>query len=326
MNPTSLPSLANRDRLCVAAFFDGRPGHEKQTRGILGALAELVELRVVEIAVPESPPLKRLSQLVQFVWTDLSQPDPRLAGVDLLLGTGSRTHLAMLLGKKRYRLPAVVCMAPAAPLRSHFDLCFVPEHDGLKESKHVVPTLGAPNCCRNLGQHREDRGLIAIGGRDEKSHRWDSSGMLSMVGVIVEQQKNVHWVLTSSPRTPRVTVEGLAAIAGNHGHVEFRDFCETSPGWIEEQYAISQTAWVSGDSISMLYEALSAGCRVGLLPVQWRVRQGKFQRNEASLLKKNLVLPFAAWRRGERWSGTAAELNEARRCAERILGIWQPKH
>jgi len=148
--------------------------------------------------------------------------------------------------------------------------------------------------------------------------------MIAMVRTIVEQEKGVHWTLTTSPRTPEVTAEGLAELAQRFSHAEFCDFRETARGWIEAQYAVCSIAWVSGDSISMLYEALSAGCRVGWLPVEWRSSQGKFQKNQDLLLSKKLLLPFSLWQKGERWNEVSTQLNEAQRCAERILRIWQP--
>jgi uncharacterized protein len=310
--------------LRVAAFFDGRPGHEKQSRGILQSLGDMVPLEVIEVVVEKVSPLLRINQLMQLLFIFPGIRDKRLVGVDLLLGTGSRTHLPILLAKKKYRVPAVICMSSTALLRPYFDLCFVPEHDGLKASQRVFTTVGAPNCCRNLGQHRQDRGLIAIGGIDAKSHRWDSQAMTSMMRQLVESEKNTQWTLTSSPRTPEETIHELQKLANVYDNVEFRDFRQTPPGWIESQYAACQTAWVSGDSISMIYEALSAGCKVGLLPLEWRDHRGKFKSNEEQLLRKNLVLPFWRWQQGERWQQTNTHLNEAQRCAERIMRIWQP--
>lgn len=311
-------------KLCIAAFFDGRPGHEKQTLGILQALAEMADLQVVEVVLAQLPLASRLRQLAQLLSLLPATPEPGLAGVDCFLGTGSRTHLPLLLAKQQYRRPALVCMSPAPLLRHRFDLCFVPEHDGIQESVNVMHTVGAPNCCRDLGRHREDRGLIAIGGIDAKSHRWDSLAMIAMVRTIVEQENGVNWTLTTSPRTPAVTADSLAKLARQYSHAEFRDFRKTPRGWIEAQYAESAIAWVSGDSISMLYEALSAGCRVGLLPVEWHSSRGKFQKNQELLLDKKLIVPFRRWQEGERWRATTTQLNEAQRCAERILQICQP--
>lgn len=281
-------------------------------------------MEVIQVIVDKASPLLRLKQLLRLFFMFPGDQDQRLGEADLLLGAGSRTHLPILLTKKRFRLPAVICMSPIALIRPYFDLCFVPEHDGLTASERVFTTVGAPNCCRNFNRHREDRGLIAIGGIDAKSHRWDSQAMTAMVRQLVETEENIKWTLTSSPRTPEQTVRELQKLADTHGNLEFRHFRQTPPGWIESQYAACQTAWVSGDSISMIYEALSAGCKVGLFPLEWRDQRGKFKKNEEQLLRKNLVLPFSCWQQGERWLKTNSHLNEAQRCAERILRIWQP--
>lgn len=308
----------------MAVFFDGRPGHEKQSRGILQSLGEMVPVEVMQVVAERVSPLTRLRQLMRLFSVFSRKPDQGLAEADLLLGAGSRTHLPILLAKKQYRQPAVICMSPTALLRPYFDLCLVPEHDGLKASRNVFITVGAPNCCRNLERHRQDRGLIAIGGVDAKSHRWDSLAMTGMVRQLVETEKNILWTITSSPRTPEEMVREMMKLADAHDTVCFKDFRHTPPGWIETQYVTCQTAWVSADSISMIYEALSAGCKVGLLPLAWRDHRGKFKSNEEQLLRKNLVLPFRRWQQGERWLNTTTHLNEAQRCAERILRIWQP--
>ena len=315
-------SWQDRGVLRVALFCDGRPGHEKQSRGILQALAAMVAVEVVTVDVSALSPVQRIIQLLALLsplpWRGEAYP-----AADLLLGAGSRSHLAMLLAKKAHGTPAVVCMSPLALLRKRFDLCLVPVHDGLAEGGNVFCTLGAPNCSIDLRRHRDDCGLIALGGVDRRSHSWSSEEMVAMAGELVGRERQVRWTLTSSPRTPEETARGLARLAECHEHVEFFDYRHTARGWIEERYADSATVWVSADSVSMVYEALSAGCRVGLLPVRWESGAAKFRRNEELLLRRGLVLPFARWQAGDSWKEEDHHFNEAQRCAERILRIWQ---
>ncbi|MDK9707834.1 MAG: mitochondrial fission ELM1 family protein [Desulforhopalus sp.] len=286
----------------------------------------MVEVEVREIVAEPVTPFNMLRQILLLVLPGLGLCHPRLAGADFLLGAGSRTHLPLLLFKKQYGIPAVVCMSPPLFLRNRFDLCFVPEHDGLLERKNIIQTIGAPNCSRNKSLHRDDHGLILLGGIDAKSHRWDSAEIGDMVRQIVRKENQKHWTISSSPRTPVETVKILVNLAADFPNVNFFNYKETGPGWIEEQYDTCSVVWVTSDSISMIYEALTAGCKVGILPMQWLRKDSKFKRNEDLLLKKGLVKSLSSWMQGDAMWQENVELNEAQLCAERILKKWSPKN
>ena len=48
----------------------------------------------------------------------------------------------------------------------------------------------------------------------------------------------------------------------------------------------------------MIYEALTAGCSVGIFPMRWLRENSKFKRNENLLLEKKLVKSFSSWEQG----------------------------
>ncbi|OGR18873.1 MAG: hypothetical protein A2X81_11060 [Desulfobacterales bacterium GWB2_56_26] len=320
-------SEASIKKLRVAVLLDGKPGHEKQTTGILRAMQTMAEVEVLRIQVGRENPLLLLLRTFFLFLPVKGMADPALpaiAGTDLLLGTGSRSHLPLLALKKSYNIPAFTCMNPSWHLRRMFDLCFVPEHDGMAERGNIMLTSGAPNCSINRRQHRTDRGLILLGGIDEKSHRWDSEGICAMVKRIIETESTTSWILSSSPRTPQETVLMLDKLARESHNASFFRYQDTQPGWIEEQYDASSAVWVTADSISMMYEALTAGCKVGILPIEWKRTDSKFKKNEDLLVQKRLVVSFSSWASGNcRWCEDI-NLNEARRCAERILRKWFP--
>jgi hypothetical protein len=322
--PSVIPS--KKREICVVALLDGRPGHEKQTKGLIQALQAQVPIKTREIVVVPVSPLAFLWQLVLLYLPGKGRSDSRIDDADLLLGTGSRTHLPLLLLKKRYAIPAVTCMSPAFLLRNRFDLCFVPEHDGLSEGHNIMNTSGAPNLCRNKGQHMENCGMILLGGVDFKSHLWESGKIANMVRQIIQRAPEKHWTISSSPRTPQETVQMMQGIDGDFANATFFDYKATQTGWIESQYDKSHVVWVTSDSISMIYEALTAGCKVGILPLQWRRENSKFKKNEDLLLKKGLVISFSSWDQGNASWRESIELNEAHRCAERILQLWWPKN
>ncbi len=317
---------ARKNTLCVVALLDGRPGHEKQTRGLLQALQEQIPVEVREVLIEQVSPFTLLQQIFLLFLPGKGWSHPRMVDADLLLGTGSKTHLPLLLFKKRYAIPAVTCMSPPFFLRNCFDLCFVPEHDGLAERHNIVNTAGSPNCSRNKGCHQEGCGLILLGGVDLKSHFWESAKIASMVRQIVQGESMQQWTISSSPRTPLETVDLMRKLAADFANVTFFDYKDTQPGWIERQYDNNRLVWVTADSISMMYEALTAGCQVGIIPLQWRRESSKFKKNEDLLQKKDLVIAFSSWKQGNAAWRKQIELNEAARCAERILQRWWPKN
>jgi hypothetical protein len=75
----------------------------------------------------------------------------------------------------------------------------------------------------------------------------------------------------------------------------------------------------------MIYEAITAGCKVGIFPMEWLKENSKFKRNENILIGKRLVTTFTSWEQGSTLQEKKIELNEAQRCADRILQIWCPK-
>ncbi len=322
----SFCGVEKKRKLRVVALLDGRPGHVKQTQGILQALQELVGVDIREMAVFPQPFWGVLKQLFFLACPGKGLVHPLVEGADLLLGTGSRTHLPLLLYKKSYGIPAITCMSPSPIIRRKFDLCFVPEHDGLEESGNILHTVGAPNCSRNKGRHQDNLGLILLGGIDRKSHIWDSAAIAAMIGDIVAKENSMQWTISSSPRTPVDTVCLMRQLAAAHAHVRFFAYQETQPGWIEDQYNKNSMVWVTTDSISMIYEALTGGCKVGVIPLTWCKKNSKFKRNENLLLQKGLVRSFSSWQQGQATWRENIQLNEAQRCAKRIMQIWPSKN
>jgi mitochondrial fission protein ELM1 len=307
-------------------LLDGRPGHEKQTMGIIQALQKRVDVQVNLLQIKQVSLFKVVVQAGRLFFAGKDMEYSEVRESDLLLGTGSRTHLLMLLYKKLFAIPAVTCMTPALYLRYGFDLCFVPEHDGKKEKGNIVLTAGSPNCSYNKKIHQHDRGLILLGGEDTKSHHWNGREVVDMVEKVVLTDSRKRWILSSSPRTPQSTIDLVRKLSDKYGVLQFFDYRDTPSGWVEEQYDRSDVVWVTSDSISMIYEALTAGCKVGIFPMHWVRKNSKFKRNEDALLERGLVKSFATWEQGNLSWGENIELNEAQNCAERILKKWWPEN
>ncbi|MCJ8500741.1 ELM1/GtrOC1 family putative glycosyltransferase [Desulfatitalea alkaliphila] len=311
--------------LSIAAFLDGRLGHEKQTRGIIQVLERLTPVSVKELRLSQPPAdgLRALAADGAALLRLLRPAAQQRHGTDLIIGTGARTHLPMLAYKRRHGGRVITCMAPDPLRRPWIDLCLVPMHDKVRPAANVLRTIGPPGTGCNRRAHDPGRGLLLIGGVDPKSHVWDSAALMEQVAALVGGETGLRWTISSSPRTPAEMVTQLAAFAAGDERTAFFDARETPPGWIEAAYDAHRTVWVTADSVSMVYEALTAGCRVGVLPVRWKRPQNKFQTGIEYLIRHQGVVTFDMWRRGRR-PGTGPQLDEAHRCAEEILRHWWP--
>jgi uncharacterized protein len=238
------------------------------------------------------------------------------------LGTGTQTHLDILAAKKKYGIPAVCCMAPDIFFRNRFDLCFVPRHDGLPERNNIFFTDGPPVTTGFNPDKSDDKGLIVIGGPNAYSKGWETNKICAYVQSIAEKKQAIEWTVSTSPRTPDDTSDRLKKVAEQNSNVHFFHFRDTPPGWVEGKYAESDITWVSVDSMSMIYEALTAGCKVGLLPLEWKRPDNKFKRSMDELTERGLAVDFTHWQKGQVNWREGLRFNEARRCAEEIVRRW----
>jgi len=315
------------DPLTIIAFLDGRPGHEKQTRGVLQALRGLTPVVVQYREIPSLSLAVALKNWLLYIGASLSPRRSRQEGAirtDLIIGTGSYSHIPMLLLRRQRGGRAVTCMSPDRLLMGKMDLCFVPGHDGIGPSENVMLTAGPPNLTADIGRHDPGKGLILIGGIDRRSHYWDTDGIASRAKVLTQTAPRLEWTISSSPRTPEDTCRRLEALSGDAPNIDFVRSEETSAGWVEAAYAQNETVWVTADSVSMIYEALSAGCRVGILPVEWKKKRSKFRTAERELIENGWVRSYDTVLSGRDPEIKAVHLNEAARCAGEILRRWWP--
>ena len=312
--------------LQVTLFSDGRPGHEKQSLGIIKALQAYVDVDVDKVEVSAGTIIDDLvSHLSYLLRIDKTSSKDSSQEADLFVGTGSRTHLPMLSAGRKGSAKIVTCMTPASYLRAKFDLCCIPHHDRVKPADNIFFTVGPPNMAQSSTAHDPNRCLILVGGRDENSHIWDEQKLISDLEALIGKAEQVSWLISSSPRTPESTELLISQQLDALPRISFVPFSETGPGWVEKMYGTHGSVWITADSVSMVYEALSAGCEVGILPVVWRKKNNKFQRSLDYLLDESRIVTLSQYLKGGGWH-PHKPLNEADRCAREILRRWWPKN
>nr|NIN63075.1 nucleoside-diphosphate sugar epimerase [Gammaproteobacteria bacterium]NIO61831.1 nucleoside-diphosphate sugar epimerase [Gammaproteobacteria bacterium]NIQ19080.1 nucleoside-diphosphate sugar epimerase [Gammaproteobacteria bacterium]NIT06904.1 nucleoside-diphosphate sugar epimerase [Gammaproteobacteria bacterium]NIT42419.1 nucleoside-diphosphate sugar epimerase [Gammaproteobacteria bacterium] len=241
-------------------------------------------------------------------------PGKELDPPDLILGAGHKTHLPMLCAKRAYGGKTAVIMKPSLPL-SCFDLALIPSHDNPAERNNTLITEGAMNLVTPSNKHDQERGVVMIGG-PSKHYGWDKQSMLDQLNTIFKKQKDIQWVLTDSPRTPESFSNTLASL--HYDNVKFQPWNGVDRNWLPEEISKAGVAWVSEDSISMVYESLTAGTTTGILQVPVKKPRKVFD-NIKHLENKNLVVRFHNWVKLRKMPAVSAGLNEADRAASWIL-------
>ncbi len=313
-----------KEPLNIIAFWDTRAGHIKQTRGIISSLASITPVKIEDITISNYSFFKIITNWMHFASpiSMFSEPKKK-SSIDLIIGTGTHTHIPMLLLQRQKGGRVISCMTPEWPISKWIDLCFIPEHDSPKGNNNVFQTFGPPNTAKNGNQHKQDHGLIVIGGEDKKTHIWDNNKVIAQIKKIVLDDMKIKWTISTSPRTPDNLFPLLENSLNEIPNVNIVPFRKTGKGWIERKYAQSRYTWVTEDSVSMVYEALSAGCSVGLISIEWKKKTNKIVKGIQSLVKQDKILTFSMWEEKNDWPANR-ELNEAKRCAEEILKRWWP--
>ncbi|MGN7612923.1 mitochondrial fission ELM1 family protein [Magnetococcales bacterium HHB-1] len=308
-----------KDSLIIWYFSDQKPGHENQTVGLLRALKRY---RALQIERFDGQSLSGWSIFWQGLWRQFSLSSQDVTP-DLLIATGHRTHAMLWQAQRAFpKSRSVVLMKPSLP-HTWFDLCVVPEHDGLLESERVILTKGVLNKVVFSKDKDKKRGLILLGG-PSKHHHWDQARVGEQVIQIISRLHDSHWTVASSRRTPEETWNHLKGLIPEkqQNRVQFIAPDDVGKSWLAEQLQRAARVWVSEDSVSMLYEALTSGAVVGLIQLS-RKKQSRVVRGVDQLIEQNYVTPFQVWQQNERALMPLKEpLQEADRVAQWIISKW----
>ena len=292
----------------IVYVSDGKAGHRSQALGLYKAMQRLSNVGVSfqEISIDD----------LAFLELCLGIFKQHIKGLDkvpdYIFGVGSHTQFrVLLLGKVYPKAKTVILMKPNFPIQ-WFDYAVIPSHDGLRQQKNIILTQGALNPIVNEQRHQLNRVLIALGG-SSKRHQWNDQKVLNTIQNIVNQNPNTSIILTTSRRTPKEFLQQLK----QNNWTESIQICpveETPQGWIFEEMQKAEAVWVTEDSVSMIYEALTAGCRVGVIEID-RLKQDRITASIDLLLQQNTISKTFILNQ----LPTLQSLKEAQYVAEKIL-------
>ena len=291
----------------IRVVSDGRPGHENQSAGLAAAISRRTRATI------ETARFEKGS----WLWARCRKAASKTQSVpDLLIGAGHKVHLPLWFAARAFRAKSVVIMKPTWPV-GLFDLCLIPRHDldSEESSERIILTLGALNRIPEEIPPKQRRGVILIGG-PSKNHGWAAAPLIEAVTTVIRSRQDLAWTVGDSRRTP----EGfLSQLAASGLPAECVPMSKTTPDWLPAQLLSAEEVWVTEDSVSMVFEAITAGNRVGLLPVPTSHDGNDVSRALQQLVLENYATTYSAWLKTGRQLPPPKRLHETARCAELVL-------
>jgi mitochondrial fission protein ELM1 len=314
VSPRQVQKHPERPRV-VWRFSDGKAGHDSQSLGLVDALKRRTLIDAYDIPVRPGAGLDWA--FGRFPAGSLL-PDPWL-----VLGAGHSTHLPMLSARRARGGRAAVLMSPDLP-KSLFDLCIIPEHDRPGPAANILVTHGSLNRMQPVYMTGSNRGLLMIGGPSRHYH-WDHRQVVEQIARVIRYSPVRDWILTTSRRTPPGFAEHIRQMIFNRNlRLTIVSCRDTTDQWLSLQLSRSCCTWVTEDSVSMIYEALTAGIPVGLLSIPPR-RQDRIVTGVQALVASRNVMRFSDWSAGRPLPRPRQAFDEANRIAREICGQWGGK-
>lgn len=276
--------------LTLWLITDQKPGHKNQLIGLEQALQNLTE--------------------IDSHWINIDTPNTPIQKPDLIVCCGHRTHWRSLWYRWRYGGKLCALMKPSLPL-SWFDLCVIPSHDSPPQRANVIATQGVLNKITPSDDHDDSKGLILLGG-PSKHFKWDNETVLTRTQQILEENP-LKWTIGTSRRTPDQLTNQLRETLGSIT-IETPD--SVSSDWLPQQLARSKYVWVSADSVSMVYEALTSGAQTHIIDLP-EVNKSRVAKGLNNLVLKRLVSTTIQ----VDTTAITTQFDEASRIAKQVVSI-----
>lgn len=301
----------NQKATIIWRFVDGKPGHEKQSLGLICALSKIKNITSTKIKCSNSTFRNFHQILKKFLFSQEQIQYP-----DLLIGAGHRTHLPILFLKKFFGGKSVILMKPSLPC-SWFNLCIIPEHDNITSAKNIILTDGVLNAIEpSLIDGTQKKGGIFLVGGESKHFFWSTEDIIEQIKKIIIASGSISWTLTTSRRTPKNFLEKLQS--QKFPNLKIIEYSKTKPGWIEQTLIKKEYAWITEDSFSMIYESLTAQCKVGVLNLKKLGKESKAEKSIKSLLKRKIIFKYDDFQKNNKTQNEKPLCQQALHCAEYV--------
>lgn len=278
----------------ILVLNDGRAGHFKQSR----ALANIIKRARAEKGFSEKDTIIEALEVkfksgfartvfdigsilgldlrsLSFCFPKEVYDNLKAAYADYVISCGASLAGVNLAFKKELGAKSLVIMKPNIYDVRDFDLAVIPVHDRAKASKNTVFTKGAVtdldrDSLRGYGERLKekiavsrDRAIGVLLGGDSKSYAFEKELAIETLDRIIASadELDADVLITTSRRTPRAVEFALKERYGKSGRVRLLLIANDGnfEGALEGILALSDLVVVSGESVAMVTEAVSAG-------------------------------------------------------------------
>lgn len=263
---------------------DNKAGHRNQLKGLGNRLrvlcgASLYWVDATEISVPLWRALLGLSPVLE----------PTLPHPDLIIAAGTGTHRLLLSLRHKRKARTIILMKPAFPL-AWVNAAIIPSHDGVNPGAKVLVTEGVINTITPMARLTEKPEALVLIGGPSRHYDWDDESIFDQLTRLMHAYPQWRWTISGSRRTPKPLQDRLEELAGPKVTVANPE--QTHADWLPHTLSASRAAWVTPDSSSMVFEAVTAGVPTGVFELAPRNRS-RIVSSVATLVDEGRV---AHWR------------------------------
>ncbi len=312
----------------ILILSDGKAGHESQSRAVAEILESVkedkphyefrkhvirVEFRspwhryLLAAALPVMLPFIRSRiELLRFFLSRECYEKLAPCYADFVISCGSSLIPLSLLIAKENKARKILLMKPSFPFhQTKFDLIVAPRHDAPVRGKNVIYTEITPNLVSDTTVQKEAEKLTArvglngrrvvsifIGGDTSRYSMQRENVAQAMDRILEAVRASDAQILVTTSRRTRNDIEALVkqkfsadkscrlVVIANEANIE-----NVTYGMM----GVSDTVFVTEDSVSMISEAASSGKNVVILKVGTGRMAPKFTRFQQNLVNKNLA-------------------------------------